>query len=152
MSSGRGFSTVDHTNCVISATTKGTTLTGVTTSNTITYSAYANSKTGSTTFYVTQAANEVVDWVDYQTPSGATFTAENVPAAGGEAVILPNLSNVTTKAKAVYTSTATASSYTTRTVTSGITTGATSSLTVPSKGLVYGSAVTTVGTIACWYA
>lgn len=154
MTNERGFYLTNATNGTVSAVTKGTTITGVTTSNTVTYKAVNGGKTGTTTYYVTQQANAVVGYFDYQAPSGVTFAAATVPASGGKPVIIPDTSNATTKAKAIYTSKASGTSYTTLNNVTGITTGTTTALpTVASKGLVYTSAVTNnVAQVTCWYA
>ena len=154
MTNARGFYLTNATNGTVSAVTKGTTITGVTTSNTVTYKAVNGGKTGTTTYYVTQQANAVVGYFDYQAPSGVTFAAATVPASGGKPVITPNTSNATTKAKAIYTSKASGTSYTTLNNVTGITTGTTTALpTVASKGLAYNSAVTNnVASVTCWYA
>ncbi len=130
MTSGNGFSIGTSTGAV-TATSKGTSVSNITSSNTITktvtytwtpatgYTAGGTkSNNGSATnVKATQAANAITGQTDYQTPTGLSVTAPNIPASGGTA---SGTWSGTCKqnAKNVYTSNATADTYTEFTISS----------------------------------
>ena len=79
---GTGFYFKNASTGQISATSRGTTIGSVTTSNTVTAYAYANGATGNSSYYATQAANSSsVTWGNL-----STFSVEydnDIPASGG---------------------------------------------------------------------
>ena len=126
---------------------KGTTTSNVTTAQTVTGYYWANGKTASTTCYVTQAANAVVSYTDYQTPTGKSISGSQVPAAGGTSTITWS-GTAAQNAKAVYTSNATASTYTN--VAPTVSTAVTGNSAVGSKGTTLSNA-TTAKTVTGYY-
>lgn len=92
MSAGNGFTGINASSGAVSASSKGTTISGVTTSNTITRTLVATFKnnaayggtsvtgTGSSTTTCSQAANAVTG---YGTPTGRTLSVADIPASGG---------------------------------------------------------------------
>lgn len=91
MTSGNGFS-INTTNGTVTATSKGTTISNVTTSNTITRaykgtwtptSSYNAGGTKTVTRSVTSTASQAANSVSYGTPTGRTLTVSDILAAGG---------------------------------------------------------------------
>lgn len=157
--SGR-FTLTDAVNGTVSATTKGTSVEGVTSSNTITKTvnhSWAHSTTysaggtvttsGTTTGKATQGKNEIVSYTGHSGLSGKTISASKVPAGGGTSTITWTGTASATR-QPVYTSTATGSSVSYNPT---VSTAVTGNSAVASKGITISNETTAIATVTGYY-